>query len=255
MPSPEPNISTPLLFRLTGVQQQRRGPQGRVEFELLISEMEIRAGDKIGVASKSGTGKSTLVDLLVFAARPAAAERFEFFGADSRHVDIWKMWQRGRDHMLSAYRKQHIGVVLQTGGLLPFVSARRNIELPRKLLGLPDDGTVTDLAARLDISSLLDRLPGKLSVGERQRVAIARALAHKPTLVVADEPTASLDGENAEEVMKLFVELVEQLGLTLIVASHDTELLESKEFRILNHELHRNPDNGSVQAHFWTQAP
>lgn len=252
MPSPEPTISSPLLFRLTGVRQQRRGPQGRIEFELSVSEIKIRVRDKIGVVAKSGTGKSRLVDLLVFAAKPTEVEHFEFYSSDSRGVDIWKVWQHGHDHVLGTLRKQHVGVVLQTGGLLPFVSARRNIEFPREILGLPDDGTVTDLAERLDISNLLDRLPGKLSVGERQRVAIARALADKPTVVVADETTASLDGENAEEVMKLFVELVEQLGLTLIVASHDTELLESKAFRLLNHELQRNHADGSVRARFWT---
>ncbi len=98
MTSLETTSSSPLLFRLAGVRQQLRGPQGRIEFELSVSQIEIRAGDKIGVLAKSGTGKSTLVDLLAFAAMPTEVGCFEFHTPDSGGIDVWAMWRRGRDH-------------------------------------------------------------------------------------------------------------------------------------------------------------
>jgi hypothetical protein len=103
-----------------------------------------------------------------------------------------------------------MGYVLQTGGLFPFLSVRDNIGLTRQGLGLPVKDAVEMVAKRLDIGRHLEKLPGQLSVGERQRVAIARAMAHEPSVVIADEPTASLDPINAEEIMGMFTSLVDE---------------------------------------------
>ena len=81
---------------------------------------------------------------------------------------------------LSQIRKQHIGYVLQSGGLLPYLTVRENIELPRKLLNLPDDDSITSISKVLGIERQLDKLPGLLSAGERQRASFARALSHRP---------------------------------------------------------------------------
>jgi putative ABC transport system ATP-binding protein len=111
--------------------------------------------------------------------------------------------------------------VPQTGGLFAFLRVRDNIALPRRLLGMKDDGTVEHLAERLGVADQLLKKPSALSVGQRQRVAIARALAHGPALVLADEPTASVDPATADTVMALLLEQAAQNGAAVIVASHD----------------------------------
>jgi putative ABC transport system ATP-binding protein len=107
---------------------------------------------------------------------------------------------------------------------------------------------VEPLAERLGITRHLDKLPRQLSVGERQRVAVARAMAHRPAVVIADEPTASLDPINADEIMKLFIRLADESGVTLIVATHDWERVERLGLRKLTFDLAQEPGNGPVRA-------
>ncbi len=230
-------MAAPVLL-LEEVCQRRRAPDGRTGFELQVTRLSVGCGERVAVVAPSGAGKSTLLDLLVFAARPSQARLFQFRTSDGGCHDVERLWRRRGNDALGELRKRAVGVVLQSGGLLPFLTVRRNIELPRELLDLPRDGTVEELAERLHIGALLAKLPEKLSVGERQRVAIARALAHRPAVVVADEPTASLDRGNAEDAMALFIDLVRQSGVTLVVASHDPALLEENGFRLLRHESH-----------------
>ena len=136
-------------------------------------------------------------------------------------TDVAALWGRRRLDELGRLRARHFGYVLQTGGLLPFLSVRSNIALTQRILGYEDRGRIEDLARRLDIAELLEARPAKLSVGQRQRVAIARALAHRPALVLADEPTASLDPVNADAVMDLFMELISSVGSALVLVTHD----------------------------------
>jgi putative ABC transport system ATP-binding protein len=116
--------------------------------------------------------------------------------------------------------------VPQTGGLFAFLRVRDNIALPRRLLGLKDDGTVGHLAERLGVADHLRKKPSALSVGQRQRVAIARALAHGPALVLADEPTASVDPATADIVMALLLEQAALNGAAVVIASHDWTRLQ-----------------------------
>jgi putative ABC transport system ATP-binding protein len=245
-------MSNAPLFRLEALGKQRLGPGGRPEFELSVPQLEVAAGEKIGVVAPNGAGKSTLMDLLIFASSPDEAGRFEFLAPGGEAYDIWGLWRNGAVDALGELRKRHIGVVLQTGGLLPFISVRENIDLPRRLLGLAEDGSLGGLAERLDLSRLLDRAPDSLSIGERQRVAIARALAHGPAVVVADEPTASLDSRNAERSMTLLMEMVEDAGVTLIMTSHDRALLEAYGLRLLKHDAGEGPQGRGTRSRFWT---
>jgi putative ABC transport system ATP-binding protein len=109
---------------------------------------------------------------------------------------------------------------------------------------------LTSVIDGLGIKRQLDKLPASLSVGERQRVAIARALAHRPSIVIADEPTASLDPLTAQKTMALFVRLTEELGLTLIVASHDEWLLNRLGLRQLTQRFRESRDGAIVESEF-----
>ena len=134
--------------------------------------------------------------------------------------------------------------MLQTGGLLPFLTVHDNVMVQRRLLGMAEDGGVGRLLERLGIARHAHRHPSKLSVGERQRVAIARALAHHPAVVIADEPTASLDPVKAEEIMALFAELVAEQGVTLVMATHDHDLAARFGFRPVTFALAADAEGG-----------
>ena len=227
---------TPVYHLRQVIKERRSDAMG---FRLVIPELTIHAGEQVALIGESGSGKSTLLDILAMVLQPDAAERFDLGGGEQA-VDIAAIWSQRDQDKLSDLRKAHVGYVLQTGGLLPFLSVRDNIGLSRRVLHLADDGAVKQLADELGIARHLDKRPGELSAGQRQRAAIARALAHRPRLVIADEPTASLDPITAKKVMALFVGLVNDLGITLIVASHDWPQIEALGLRQLTHSSHFN---------------
>lgn len=207
------------VFRLSGVGKTWAAPDK--EFQLWVPQLNIRAGSQVAVLGRSGCGKSTLLDILAMTLEPDTCDKFSFTPHALEGVDIARVWSKRRMNTLAGLRGRHIGYVLQTGGLLPFLSVRDNIELPRQVCGLPRSDATEMLAERLGITDQLDKLPATLSVGQRQRVAVARALAHEPSVVLADEPTASLDPHTAGEVMELVATLAAQHNITLVVASHD----------------------------------
>jgi putative ABC transport system ATP-binding protein len=229
-----------LLFEIRELLVRRTS--AGATFELLVPSLSIGRGEKLAVVGPSGCGKSTLLDCLSMIVRPesVAAFRFRAGGEPSSEVDVASLLWNDDGAGLAELRKRWIGYVLQTGGLLPYLSVRRNIEINRKLLGLPDDGTVEAVAERLGIARHLRKLPSALSVGERQRTAIARALAHHPAAIIADEPTAALDPRNAEIVMNAFVELAERFGVTLVVASHDVDRVRSFGLRLVEPSVASN---------------
>jgi putative ABC transport system ATP-binding protein len=211
-----------------------------VGFQLRVPSLQIGRGEKIALIGESGCGKSTLLDMLAFILQPSQSGAFSFrpVGAD-RPLDIDEYWQRSRRNQLGDLRSAHIGYVMQTGGLLPYLTVRENMNLSRFVLGMPDDRTVDELAGELGLKRHLELKPAALSTGERQRVAIGRALAHKPSIVIADEPTASVDPFAAEKIMSLFIGLVEEMHITVIVASHDWRHIKKLGLRRLGHQTHR----------------
>ena len=233
------------IFRLKGVTKHWAGENG---FVLTIPTLTVHKGEKVALVGFSGCGKSTLLDLLAMVLRPDSAEEFAFFAMKDERLDVNKAWRLKDLDSLASTRMLHMGYVLQTGGLFPFLSVRDNIGLTCHGLGLPVQDAVEKVAERLGIARHLKKLPGQLSVGERQRVAIARAMAHKPSVVIADEPTASLDPINAEEIMAVFTSLVDENHVTLIVATHDWQRVEEHGFRSVKFDLDQDKTKGIVRA-------
>lgn len=204
---------------------KERPQDGGHSYILHIPYLDIHPGERVLITGPSGCGKSTFLDMLGMVLRPDKGDTFLFYpeaGKQGSACDVVHAWNKGQGEHLASWRR-HVGYVLQTGGLLPFIRVQENIEMPRNLLGLAPDGLVSSLAERLGIEHLLGKYPAQLSVGERQRVSIARALSARPALILADEPTAALDPENAHNVLELFMEIVEQLGVTLILVTHAPE--------------------------------
>lgn len=205
----------------------------RERFTLLVEAFDVLRGEAIALAGPSGSGKSTIMNLLALARRPAKVGHFHFFRRHGQGYDIGALWQGDDDNGLTAIRAAHLGYVLQQGGLLPYLSVRQNIALGQSILGESDRQRVEDVAERLEIARLLDRAPAALSVGQRQRAAIARALVHRPDLVLADEPTASVHPSIAAEILGLLVEQCIEEAATVVVATHDPELAARKGFEIV----------------------
>jgi putative ABC transport system ATP-binding protein len=196
----------------------------KLDFSLFVEEISLRAGQKLAIVGPSGCGKSTLLDLIALLRQPSRCDSLRL-----GKVEVMELWLRADFEACSAVRAQDIGVVLQTGGLLPYLTLQQNLMLPLRLLGLEDARRVQTLIRDLDLAGLEQRLPAELSVGQRQRAAVGRALVHGPSLVLADEPTASLGTQHADAVMRILTDLCVEIGSALLIASHDMDLLERHE--------------------------
>ncbi|MDP9527878.1 ABC transporter ATP-binding protein [Pseudomonas protegens] len=224
-------------------QVRKSRGEGRQRYSLEIPRLQLRAGDQLAVVGPSGCGKSTLLDLLALVLAPDSAARFEFAPARDP-IDILGIWRDAGHSALAQLRSRHLGYVLQTGGLLGFLDVRGNIGLPRKLLGLVDDGIPRRLAERLEIADQLHKKPAALSVGQRQRVSCARALAHGPQVLLADEPTAALDPLNAQRVMQLLVQQSRDQGVCCVIATHDEVLARANGLQVRRIACRRDADGG-----------
>jgi putative ABC transport system ATP-binding protein len=178
--------------------------------------LSICAGESVALVGPSGSGKTTLLNLA------GGVDR-----ADSGEVTVAGTGLRSLDSDgLARLRRESVGTIFQFFHLLPTLSASENIELPLRLLGVGDResrGRAADALARVGLSGRAAALPSELSGGEQQRVAIARALVHRPRLVLADEPTGSLDTANGRRVMDLLLQRVGEEGAALVMVTHSEE--------------------------------
>lgn len=231
-----------MSYHIRGLVKNRAQGAG---YQLEIRRLNVRRGEAVAITGPSGCGKSTTLDILGLVLRPEQADRFTFAPAGQPH-DIMAQWNR--QETLTALRLHHIGYVLQTGGLLPFLSVEGNMTLTARMNLMEGDALrerLDMLANRLGIGHLLRAMPSTLSVGERQRVAIVRALLPQPHVVLADEPTAALDPVHAGEVLDIFIDAVKNQNGTLILVTHDrkyTAGLREVAFRM------EQAENGSVRA-------
>jgi putative ABC transport system ATP-binding protein len=185
---------------------------------LAIDELAIAAGGRVAITGASGSGKSTFVNIITGLER-ARQGRIDWSG-----TDIATLSESRRDR----WRAANVGLIMQDFHLFPGLSALDNILLPARLAGAASSDIVKrahELLAHTGLSRP-DQPIETMSRGEMQRVAVARALLRKPGVIVADEPTASLDVESGEAVGSLLIELADQENSTLIVVSHDTRLTD-----------------------------
>ena len=191
-----------------------QGNAGTVLEVIKNIDLEIIEGEKLAIIGVSGSGKSTLLNLLGGLDDPTQ-------GAVTLNG---KQWSQLSPTDRAAWRNQHIGFVYQFHHLLNEFSALENVSLPNLISGkTPAEAQqeATMLLTKVGLSDRLHHRPAELSGGERQRVAIARALACKPSLVLMDEPTGNLDPKTAEAVLDLLIELNKDLGISLVVVTHD----------------------------------
>jgi putative ABC transport system ATP-binding protein len=179
--------------------------------------LTLQAGDFVALMGPSGCGKSTLLHLCGAMDRPSAGH-IKFDGRDLATLD---------DSGLTRLRRTQVGFVFQFFNLLPTLTLADNIALPCLLAGMSARDAASRaqaLAERVGIAHRLRHYPQQVSGGELQRAAIARALIHEPALLVADEPTGNLDSDNGLAVMVLLAQLNRELGITILLATHATDV-------------------------------
>jgi len=239
-----PEGKNPVILRIKNLSKGR-GPN----YQLHIPELEIKAGAKIFLVGESGSGKSTTLDILALVLAPDRAENFTW-RPEGDKTDLQKVWSRGKTDVLTRLRREDMGYVLQTGGLLPFLTVQENILLSARLKKMDkssQDLEMANLIPPLRLGNILNKYPHQISVGERQRCAIARAVITRPLLILADEPTASLDPQTADHVFTLL--LAQAKTSALVVASHDTSRALNKDFTALKVTCYNPTDGGEpIQA-------
>jgi len=198
-------------IRLESVGRRYTTPAGTVRAVDDIS-LEIDAGESVAITGPSGCGKSTLLGLMGGLEASTAGRIW----VDGRELSALSERERTR------LRREEFGLVFQSDGLMPFLTVLENVALRLALRG---DGRreqrCGELIAELGLAEHVDKFPDQLSGGQRQRVAVARALVHGPRLILADEPTGSLDSRNSAAVTDLLVAARRKAGATLVVVTHD----------------------------------
>ncbi len=192
------------------------------DFKMEISDIKITQGSKIAISGKSGSGKTTLIHLISGILKPQSGEILFY---DKSITDM-------NDKEIRKHRISNIGFIFQEFELLEYLNVMDNLVLPYKInKSLVLDAEIKDkakeIANRIGIGNKLDQHPKQLSGGERQRLAIARALITSPPLIIADEPTGNLDAKTSNIVMDEITDQVSYTNSTLIMISHNNELISS----------------------------
>jgi len=192
--------------------------------------LEIKEKEFVSIVGRSGAGKTTLLKLILAEERPTEGEIF-FNGKE-----INKM----KPEDLPELRRK-IGAVFQDYKLLPSKTAQENLAYVMEVIGAPDEEILRDVPKVLEIVGLSERInnfPAELSAGEKQRLSIARALIHRPKVILADEPTGNLDPYNTLDIVKILLK-IHELGTTLILATHNKEIINSLGKRVITLEKGR----------------
>jgi putative ABC transport system ATP-binding protein len=218
--------------------------QGRTKVEALKElDLTVTKGELLAIMGPSGSGKTTLLMILGLVTAPTKGELI--LGGDSIYNGSPRDFQR--------LRREKIGFIFQFSNLIPFLTAEENIVLPMDLVGKSAGAAHSRAKELLDYLEVTDRaheLPERLSGGERQRVAIARALANSPAIILADEPTASLDTDRGLSVMRLLRKVSTEQGTAILVVTHDERMIgevdrviQLVDGRVVSNESNSKPGN------------
>ena len=199
---------------------------GRLEVRALEDvNLSIAAGDLVALMGPSGSGKTTLLLCVSLILEPTRGTIV--FDGEAIYQDGWT------DFDVRRLRREKIGFIFQTANLIPFLTARENVLFPLYLVGMKGEAAenrVIELLEYMEVSERADYLPPLLSGGEQQRVAIARALANRPKLILADEPTASLDTARGKRVMDLLKKVARENQTAVITVTHDARMIEGFDY-------------------------
>ncbi|MFI6001521.1 ABC transporter ATP-binding protein [Streptomyces sp. NPDC051366] len=206
---------------MVAVQDLRRsfGSGPRAVHALRGVSFEIRRGELTALKGRSGSGKTTVLNLVGGLDTPTGGT-VTLDGTDLAGLD---------ESALLALRRDRIGFVFQSFGLIPVLTALENVGIPMRMRNVPAqqrEERARTLLALVGLADHMDQRPGELSGGQQQRVAVARALANEPALIIADEPTGQLDSETGRSIMQLLRAVVRSEGVTVLVATHDQNLIE-----------------------------
>jgi putative ABC transport system ATP-binding protein len=210
-----------VLIDVRGVKKVFRTARSEVHAMRGV-DLQIRAGEYVSVMGPSGSGKSTLFNMIGALDRPSGGS------VTIGGVDLATLNPR----QLAYFRGRHLGYIFQAYNLIPSLTALRNVMLPVLLSGVePDEARqrATQALSELGLSHRLDHRPGELSGGQQQRVAIARAIVNRPSILLADEPTANLDFKTGTQVIEMIGELSRARGVTVVCATHDHEMLKASD--------------------------
>jgi ABC-type lipoprotein export system ATPase subunit len=211
-----------MLLELKNIEKKFKTPSGKEEITVLKDiSLNVAEGEAIAVVGPSGSGKTTLLNIIGSLDRPTSG-MVNFAGRNLADLD---------DTELSRTRNLDMGFVFQLHHLLPQCTVLENVLIPTIPFRSKEDGsevesTAKKLLERVGLQDHFDYFPAQLSGGELQRTAVVRALINKPKLVLADEPTGSLDRESSETLGQLLVQLNKEEGTTLIVVTHSIELAQ-----------------------------
>jgi len=229
------------ILKIENLTKSFRNGFGRIViFE--NANLEVKEGDFVVILAPSGYGKSTLLNII------AGLEDID----EGRVIVAGREINRMRESELAMFRRKYIGIVFQFFNLIPTLTTIENVMLPLELTGVPTKQAkerAIELLTQVGLRDKMYAFPSVLSGGEQQRVAIARALSNKPKLILADEPTGNLDEKNAENVFKLLRELNDEIGITVLVATHDVSLatkFAKSIVRISNKKLILESNGGNI---------
>jgi putative ABC transport system ATP-binding protein len=186
-------------------------------------DLRVDPGDFVAIVGESGVGKSSLLNCM------AALDDWTEGRITHNGVDLGTLGEVQRAH----WRREHLGFVFQAFHVLPHLDVAQNVGLPLLLLQRPDPARVAQMLAAVGLEGLGQRLPAQLSGGQLQRVAIARALVHRPSLLLADEPTGNLDPSTARQVMDVLQQQAQDSGAALILVTH-SEAAAARAQRVLH---------------------